>query len=191
MSSIKKQKMSSKGIIFSFFDLSGILVKPWADAGYECHIVDMQHPDKCKTEGNVTKWGMDVHEWENAFSSLHPDKMKNATFAAFFPPCTDLAVSGARWFESKEKKSPGTRKRAMDLVYWSEKMGRKLGCPYFIENPVSVISSEWRIPDFWFHPYEYGGYEGGEDDGYTKKTCLWTGGGFELPEKRPIRIDSY
>jgi hypothetical protein len=68
-------------------------------------------------------------------------------------------------------------------------MGKKLQCPYFIENPVSVISSEWRKPDFSFHPFEFGGYSGGEGDGYTKKTCLWTGGGFVFPMKRPINID--
>ena len=77
----------------------------------------------------------------------------------------------------------------MELVYWSDRMGQRLGCPYFIENPVSVISTEWRRPDYSFHPHEYGGYAGGAADGYTKKTCLWTGNGFELPEKKPIRLD--
>jgi hypothetical protein len=178
-----------KGVVFSFFDLSGVLAKPWADAGYECHIIDIQHGQAMHTEGNITKWGMDVYEWEKMFAEKFPDKLKNAVFAAFFPPCTDLAVSGARWFEKKEHENPGTRKRAMDLIYWSNTMGKKLRCPYFIENPVSVVSSEWRCPDFWFHPYEYGGYRGGSDDGYTKKTCLWTGGGFDLPIPKPIKLD--
>jgi hypothetical protein len=180
---------NSSKVVFSFFDLSGVLVKPWADAGYECHIIDMQHEHGMTKDGNITRWGMDVYEWEKTFLRDHKDKIGRAVFAAFFPPCTDLAVSGARWFEDKESRSPGTRKRAMDLVLWSDRIGRMLGCPYFIENPVSVISSEWRKPDFWFHPYEFGGYSGGGDDGYTKKTCLWTGGGFELPEHKPIRID--
>jgi hypothetical protein len=187
----KRTECDQKGIVFSLFDLSGILVKPWADAGYECHIVDMQHPEKMTVEGNVTKWGMDVYEWEKMFIETYPEKMQRAVFAAFFPPCTDLAVSGARWFASKEAKNPGTRERAMALVHWSNKFGKRLGCPFFIENPVSVISSEWRTPDFSFHPYEYGGYEGGSDDGYTKKTCLWTGGNFKLPEKKPIRLDPH
>lgn len=133
--------------------------------------------------------GMDVHEWENVFFRDHADKLSLVRFAAFFPPCTDLAVSGARWFKQKELNNPGTRARAMALVYWSDEMGKKLKCPYFIENPVSVISSEWRTPDFSFHPYQYGGYDGGGDDGYTKKTCLWTGGGFRLPKLKPIDLD--
>jgi hypothetical protein len=76
----------------------------------------------------------------------------------------------------------------MDLVYWSDTCGKRLKCPYFIENPVSVISSEWRKPDFIFHPYDYGGYTSRETDGYSKKTCLWTGGGFEMPKKKPVTI---
>jgi hypothetical protein len=191
----KKMRMSleenkESNIVFSLFDLSGLLVKPWAKAGYECHIVDLQHPKGVTVEGNVTKWGMDVYEWENMFESTYPEKMKHVVFAAFFPPCTDLAVSGARWFAKKERDNPGTRKRAMDLVHWSDKLGQKLKCPYFIENPVSVISSEWRSPDFTFHPYEYGGYDGGSNDGYTKKTCLWTGNDFILPHKKPIKLDA-
>ena len=175
--------------MISCFDLTGTFVEPWADAGYECHIVDIQHPKKRATEGNVTRWGMDVREWEKTFFSEHANKVERVVFCSFFPPCTDLAVSGARWFQQKELDNPGTRRRAMGLIYWSERMGKKFDCPYFIENPVSVISSEWRKPDFWFHPYEFGAYSGGSDDGYTKKTCLWTGGGFELPEKKAILLD--
>jgi hypothetical protein len=67
--------------------------------------------------------------------------------------------------------------------------GKRLNCPYLIENPVSVISSVWRKPDFSFHPYEYGGYEGGQNDGYTKKTCLWTNETFIMPKKKPIECD--
>lgn len=132
---------------------------------------------------------MDVFDWEPIFAREVRERDLNVIFAAFFPPCTDLAVSGARWFAQKELDSPGTRARAMSLISWSDRMGRAFGCPYFIENPVSVISSEWRKPDWTFHPHEYGGYDGGEGDGYTKKTCLWSGGGFALPPKRPIELD--
>lgn len=177
----------SKQIVISCFDYTGIFVKPWAEAGYDCHIIDIQHPKGETKEGNITKWGYDVYEWEHVFFSKY--KKEDIVFAAFFPPCTDLAVSGARWFNEKEEKNPGTRERAMNLVYWSDKIGKSLNCPYFIENPVSVISSIWRKPNFSFSPYEFGGYKGGENDGYTKKTCLWTGNNFTLPSKKPIELD--
>ena len=142
--------------------------------------------------GCIFKWGnlgkQVVKEWEKRFFVENPDIQSQIVFANFFPPCTDLAVSGARWFAEKELKNPGTRKRAMELVYWSEKCGKRLGCPYFIENPVSVISSEWRKPNFMFHPYEYGGYTSKKTDGYSKKTCLWTGGGFVMPQKKIVGI---
>ena len=74
-----------------------------------------------------------------------------------------------------------------------------IGCPYFVENPVSVLSTKWRKSDYRFHPYEYGGYiPYGEaqhplwpeyiapQDAYPKKTCLWTGNGFVMPTKVPV-----
>ena len=48
-----------------------------------------------------------------------------------------------------------------------------------IENPVSTISSYWRKPDYSFNPNDYG-------DPYTKKTCLWVGNGFIMPDKTPV-----
>jgi hypothetical protein len=66
-----------------------------------------------------------------------------------------------------------------------------------IENPVSVISSQYRKPDYMFQPCDYGGYLPEDDvsphpdiiparDAYTKKTCLWAGNGFVMPEARPV-----
>ena len=60
-----------------------------------------------------------------------------------------------------------------------DKLAEWSNAPYFIENPVSTVSTYWRKPDYTFHPYEYG-------DPYTKKTCLWTGGGFIMPPKKNI-----
>ena len=51
--------------------------------------------------------------------------------------------------------------------------------PYYIENPVSTISTYWRKPDYSYHPWQYSGLE--PADCYTKKTCLWTGGGYNHP----------
>ncbi len=179
----------SAGIVISCFDLTCTFLRPWADAGYECHAVDMQHTPGMTMDGGIAKWGMDVREWERVFWDKYATRIHDVVFAAFFPPCTDLAVSGARWFASKEANNPGTRARAMALVHWSNRTGQKLGCPYFIENPVSVIATEWRKCDHAFHPHQYGAYRDGGGDGYVKKTCLWVGGGFVMPEKKPIPLD--
>jgi len=118
-----------------------------------------------------------------------------------FPPCTDLAVSGAAHFAKKAAADARYRDKAMKLVYTVRDMAKQIGCPWVIENPVSVISSEWRKPDHIFHPWEYGGYLPKDDvhprypeyieprDAYPKKTCYWTGGGFIMPDKKPVPVE--
>jgi len=80
------------------------------------------------------------------------------------PPCTDLAVSGARHFA--EKIRDGRQQRALDFV------ARLLSAPVprvALENPVSVISSKIRKPDQIIQPWQFG-------HGETKATCLWLKG---------------
>ena len=174
--------------VLSLFDESGVMVAPWASAGYKCIMVDCSHL------GGVTRYdnspfvrvGGDIRSLEWRLKRL-----KDVVFVAAFPPCTDLAVSGARWFEKKRRRNPYFQKEALELVYIAKEIAETHGCPYMIENPVSVISTMWRKPDYTFHPYEYSGYW--RDDNYTKKTCLWTGNGFVMPPKfydKDIEIDN-
>jgi hypothetical protein len=86
------------GIVLSLCDRTGVMVSPWAKAGYECWIVDMQHQGHPGVAGggwwsNVHVVGADVRRW------LPPLRTYAMVFA--FPPCTDQAVSGARWFKDK------------------------------------------------------------------------------------------
>lgn len=77
------------------------------------------------------------------------------------PPCTDLAVSGARHFP--EKIADGRQQRALDFVQ------ALLDAPVdkiALENPISVISSKIRKPDQIIQPWQFG-------HGETKSTCLW------------------
>jgi len=79
--------------------------------------------------------------------------------AIFHPPCTHLAVSGARWFKDKKEE----QEQALEFVR------RLLEAPIgkiALENPVSIISSRIRKPDQYIQPYEFG-------HGETKKTGLW------------------
>ena len=100
-----------------------------------------------------------------------------------FPPCTDLASSGARWWKSK---GLGRLIEALQLVEACRRICDESGAPYMIENPVGSLSKYWRDPDYTFHPVHYAGYAPDpETDGYSKKTCLWTGGGFVMPDRKP------
>ena len=152
------------------------MVKPWAEAGYTCYCIDLQHPEGETIDGNIIYVGTDIRRWL-------PPYGKRIAFQSYFPPCTDLAVSGARWF--KEKGLPRLVD-ALDLFCAAIRLAEWSDAPFIIENPVSTVSSYWRKPDHMFNPNEYAGYEGGAEDLYTKKTCLWSGNGFVMPDPKPL-----
>jgi len=102
-----------------------------------------------------------------------------------FPPCTDLAVSGARWFQEKGLR---TLAEALDLVGATQETLAKLDAPWMLENPVSVLSTHWREPDYRFDPFEYTGYTDA-DEAYSKETWLWTGDGFRMPVTDGVSYD--
>ena len=87
------------------------------------------------------------------------------------PPCTHLAVSGARWFKDKlpEQAEALTFVRAL-LDAPIDKIA--------LENPVSIISSKVRKPDQIIQPWQFG-------HGETKATCLWLK---NLPQLKPTNI---
>jgi len=87
------------------------------------------------------------------------------------PPCTHLAVSGARWFKDKVQE----QREALNFVR------RLMLAPInkiCIENPISVISSKIRKPDQIIQPWMFG-------HGETKATCLWLK---NLPKLEPTNI---
>ncbi len=164
-----------RGVVISLFDYTGNMVRPWADAGFICYCVDLQHPAGETREGNVITVGADVREW------LPP--LVPIAIVFCFPPCTDVAASGARWFKDK---GLGALIRSLQLFQASVRLAEWTGAPYLIENPVSAVSTHWRKPDYTFDPCDYGGYLHPLSDAYTKRTCLWTGNGFVMPPKKPV-----
>lgn len=87
------------------------------------------------------------------------------------PPCTHLAVSGARWFKDKVKEQA----EALDFV----RLLLDAPIPRIaLENPVSIISSKIRKPDQVIQPWQFG-------HGETKATCLWLK---SLPKLTPSNI---
>lgn len=161
--------------VLSLCDHSGVMVEPWAKAGYECIIVDLLHPLGSSTHGNITRVGADVLQY------LPHRKEYVAAFA--FPVCRNLAVSGARWF--KEKGLRGLIE-GLELVERCRLICEWTGALWMLENPVGTLSTYWRKPDHIFNPNEFGGYLIPPGDAYTKKTCLWTGGGFVMPAPKPV-----
>lgn len=90
-----------------------------------------------------------------------------------FPPCTHLAVSGARYFPEKQKdgRQQAAVKFFMEFV--------NADCSKIaVENPVGIMSTYYRKPDQIIQPWQFG-------HGETKKTCLWLKG---LPLLTPTNI---
>jgi len=92
-----------------------------------------------------------------------------------FPPCTHLAVSGARWFA--QKRADGRQQKAIDFFM---KLANAPIHRIAIENPISIMSTVWRKPDQIIQPWQFG-------HGETKATCLWLK---NLPLLRPTKIVS-
>ena len=97
-----------------------------------------------------------------------------------FPPCTYLTVTGNRWFNidrygEKAIQRHKDRKEAIDFfMAFANADCEKIA----IENPVGIMSSEWRKPNQIINPWQFG-------DAFEKKTCLWLRG---LPELKPTDI---
>lgn len=182
-------------MIVSLFDETGLAVEPWLRRGFHALIADILHKEDSE-EDHLTKISGDILKREVELVELLRGLPIHLMCA--FPPCTDLAVSGSKHFATKAAADPFYLDKALELVYVSIRIGNALGCPYFVENPVSVLSTLWRPPDFTWHPYEFGGYLPENDwhprwpdyipprDAYPKLTCLWAGNGFILPPKKPV-----
>lgn len=163
----------------SLFDVTGNMLKPWQEAGYTCHLFDIQHPAGVhQRDDEMWTYGFDL---EKPNELLLAD-MKNVAFISCFPPCTDLSISGARWMKGKGLRALA---RSIDCFATSAEVCELLGAPYLIENPRSTIQTYWRSPDHTFHPCHYSGYAHG-DEMYTKETNLWTGNGFVMPPKQMV-----
>lgn len=87
------------------------------------------------------------------------------------PPCTHLAVSGARWFKNKQTE----QKDALEFVQLL--LNAPIG-HIALENPISIISTKIRKPDQIIQPWMFG-------HGETKATCLWLN---NLPKLIPTEI---
>jgi len=120
-------------------------------------------------------WSFDLLPTEIPGQHIQEDVLKHLNegwdIMIAHPPCTHLAVSGARWFKGKLVE----QQQALEFVQ------RLLNAPVpqiALENPVSIISSRIRKPDQIIQPWQFG-------HGETKATCLWLKG---LPKLQPTHI---
>jgi hypothetical protein len=137
-------------------EFSGVVRRAFRDLGHDawsCDLLPAEDKSPYHVEGDVR------------------GGLKGWDLLIAHPPCTRLAVSGARWFKDKQKEQAD----ALDFVQ------ALLDAPIpriALENPISIISSRIRKPDQIIQPWQFG-------HGETKATCLWLKG---LPKLIPTNI---
>jgi site-specific DNA-cytosine methylase len=138
-------------------EFSQIVTKAFRDKGHDAYSCDL-----LPTEGK-SKW------------HIQDDVLKHLgdgwDLIIAFPPCTHLAVSGARWFKGKDKEQEDALTFVRILL---DAPIPKIA----LENPVGIISTKIRKPDQIVQPWMFGHTE-------TKATCLWLTG---LPKLEPTVI---
>ena len=123
-------------------------------------------------------------EWHLQMDVFEAIKLKKWDMGIFFPTCTYLTVSANKWYKDQPPRKSGT------LVGAERRDARLLAIDFFmrlyncdipkiaIENPIGVMSTEFRKPDQVIQPWMFG-------HGETKATCLWLRG---LPKLVPTNI---
>ena len=157
----------TKDVVISLCDRTGNMVKPLAEAGFECWCIDVQHSIRRmrSASGIRFQWG-DVRTW------CPPPEVAGRIHIVFaFPPCTHVSVSGARDFRIK---GTAMLRDSLEMFSACEHAARWSGARFMIENPVGKFSDHMGKPDHTFQPWQFG-------DPWTKLTCLWTGNGFKMP----------
>lgn len=178
-------------VIWSLFDGSGIMGLPWAENGHTVYCFNADEANhgeyKIKMQHENLHY---VNCWINEFFEDYAASIglgaPDIIFA--FPDCTAMAGSGAKHGHKSLD--------SLRLAKMVKRIAEDYNARWMIENPVGKMSTVWRKPDYYFDPFEYGGYLTGDEesfhqkmpsrDAYTKKTCIWCGNGFVMPDKNPV-----
>ena len=145
-------------------EFSGIVRDAFRARGHQawsCDLIKTERPIPFNEANGSGHWAGDVL------------KIIDSSFDLMiaFPPCTHLAVSGARWFKDRQQEQTAAVEFFMALVNASV---RRIA----IENPIGIMSTRYRKPDQIVQPWQFG-------HGETKATCLWLK---NLPPLRPTNI---
>ena len=139
---------------------SQVVCSAFREKGHEAYSCDIE-----QASGNHPEWHLQ--------QDVTPLLYEYWDLIIAFPPCTHLAVSGARWFE--EKRRDGRQQQGIDFFMQFAR------CPcekVAIENPVGIMSTLYRKPEQIIQPWMFG-------HGETKATCLWLK---NLPKLEPTDI---
>lgn len=146
---------------------SQVVCKAFRELGHEAYSCDIQ-----PCSGGHPEW----HFQEDVLKVL---KRERFDLCIFHPPCVFLTVTGNKWMkpEFKDRFPNRLLQREAAINFFLELVFAD--CEKIaIENPVGIMSTIWRKPDQYVHPYYFG-------DPHSKKTGLWLKG---LPKLTPTNI---
>ena len=146
---------------------SQAITKAFRKLGFEAYSCDL-----LPCSGGHSEWHIQGDAFQEAYSGKYDMMIAH-------PPCTYLAVSGARWLYNKDgsRNEERWQNQAEALDFVRDLMTAPIK-HIAIENPISVISSQIRKPDQIVHPYMFG-------DKASKSTCFWLK---NLPKLEPTNI---
>lgn len=143
---------------------SQTVCKAFRARGHEAYSADILEPSGGHPEWHILGDVLPLINGRCKFSTMDGTEHEIAgrwDMLIAFPPCTHLAVSGARWFP--QKRADGRQQSA--IAFFMQFINAD--CDRIaVENPVSIMSTEYRKPDQTFQPWRFG-------HGESKKTCLW------------------
>ena len=191
-------------------DETGIMAAPWAAAGVICYLVDPAHPPGITRKGNIIQLGgviapdLNLPEYDHCLDFIgNLIRSGRVIFVGGFPPCTDLAGSGARHWQGKFTRDRYFQAKAALILEQCRTIGTLSGAPWFFENPRGAASGIMGPPNFSFNPCDFGGYLPEDDehplwpdylpprDAYPKETFIWAGSGFIRPDPKPVDALDY
>ena len=140
------------------FESSGIVREAFRARGHDAWSCDLQAADDGREE---------AHIHGDAFEAI---ERSGWDLIIAHPPCTALCVAGNRWHAGTPERSA-----AVEFVRDLANLMDVRSPSWAIENPVGVLSSQWRAPNQYVQPWQFG-------HGETKKTGLWLRGLPDLEE---------
>lgn len=176
-------------VVISLCDYTAEWPRPWNTlGGYTVLCYDLKHGDDVNT---LTSLNI-LDDADNALTTIYKNKKIEAeiAFVLSAPPCTDFAVSGARWWKKKDES--GETIKSLQTLFSCYNLSKALSPHWWcLENPVGRIPKlfpELGNPKMYFNPSDYAGWATNSEEEtknrYTKKTGLW--GRFMKPRKIPL-----
>ncbi len=146
---------------------SQVVCKAFRLLGHEAYSCDL-----VPCSGGHPEW----HFQKDVFEILKKEKFD---LCIFHPECTYLTTTGNKWMKPEFKnRFPNRVQQRQDAINFFIKLTKVDCLKIALENPVGIMSTVYKKPDQYVHPYYFG-------DPHSKKTGLWLKG---LPKLTPTNI---